>query len=105
MYRIAAPQGLRRAFREADEARLALLHQRRHRRDALLDRDLRVDARHAEHVERLDAEMLEAGLACFAQVSGIAAAIGRAARAAAFRMDHDLMPPALDRLADQAVVM
>src|SRR6185437_13774975 len=101
----AAPQGFRRTFREGDEARLALFHQRRHRRDAVLDRHVRIDARQAEDVKRRDAEILEARLAGLAQIARIAAAAAAVARAAAFRMNHHLIPAALDRFSDQAVVM
>src|SRR5215218_10181411 len=109
MDRIAAPQRLRRAFGQRDETRLAFLHQLRHPADAFFDRNVGIDTRHAEHVERVDAEIAQALLAALTQIARVAAAahgIGAAlARAAALGMNDDVASAAADRLADQPMIV
>jgi hypothetical protein len=66
-------------------------------------------ARHAEDVEPLDAEILQAVFQGFPQIARIAAAahaFGIAvARAAALRVNDDVLAPAADRFANQAVIV
>src|SRR5690348_17937112 len=109
MHGAAAAERLRRAFGQRDEAGLAFLDQLRHGADAFLDRHVRIDPRHAKHVERLDAEILQALLAGLTQITRIAAAAypaGRAvAGAAALGVDDGVVAAAAQRLADQPGIM
>src|SRR5215471_17597847 len=106
---IATLQRLGRALREGEETCLALLDELGHSPDAFLDRHVRIDARHAKDVERLDAEILQALLAGLPQITRIAAAAHGVSAAvawtAALRMNHHVMPAAADRLADQAMIV
>ena len=80
-----------------------------HSPDAFLDWHVRIDARHAKDVERLDAKIFQALLAGLAQITRIASAAhgvrAAVARAAAFRVDDDIMSAAADCLSDQAVIV
>src|SRR5215813_9100200 len=109
MYSTATPQRLRRALRERDEPCLAFLNELSHSPDALFDGHVRIDARHAKDVERLDAEIFQALLAGLTQIERIAAtacALRTAmARAAALRMNDHLTPAPADRFADQAMIV
>src|SRR5205814_1826902 len=73
----AAPKRLGRALRERDETRLALPDELGHSPDAFFDWYIRIDARHAKAVERLDAEILQARLAGLTQITRTAAAAPR----------------------------
>src|SRR5262249_36878827 len=80
-----------------------------HAADAFLDRHIRIDARHAKHVERFNAEIFQALFAGPAEITRIAAAteaVGATiARAPTLRADDHFMPAAADRFVDQAVVV
>jgi len=83
---------------------LAFLDELGHSPDAFLDWHVRIDARHAKDVERLDAEILQALFAGLTQITRIATAAHRAwaaiARAAALRVNDHIMSAAADRFAD-----
>src|SRR5262249_11322696 len=104
----AAPQRLGGAFRERDEASLALPDEFGHAADAVLDRYVRIDARHAINVKRLDAEIFQALFAGSAQITRIATAqaVGAAiTRTAALRVNLRVVPAAADRFADQPMIV
>src|SRR5215831_10269289 len=109
MHGTPPPERLGRALRERDETCLALLDEHGHSSDAFFDGHVRIDARHAKDVERLDAEIFQALLAGLTQIERIAAtacALRTAmARAAALRMNDHLTPAAADRFADQAMIV
>src|SRR5271163_2740760 len=63
MHGTATPERVDRALRERDEPCLALVDELGHAPDAFLDWHVRIDARHAKDVERLDAEIFQALLA------------------------------------------
>src|SRR4051812_29458645 len=63
MHRMGAADGRRRRLAEAEEARLPLLDQLRHRADRLLDRNLGVDPVLVTKIDRLDLEPPEARFA------------------------------------------
>src|SRR5262249_36001497 len=77
--------------------------------DAFLDWHIRIDARHAKDVERLNAEIFQALLAGLTQISRIASAAhgvwATVAWAAALRVDDDIMSAAADCFADQSVIV
>jgi hypothetical protein len=105
----AASQRFGRALREGDEPCFSLLHQFGHAGDAILDRYIGVNPRHAEDIEALDAEVLQALLAGLTQIARIATATdglrAASARTAALGMDDDIMPAATDRFADETVIV
>src|SRR5215470_10433346 len=109
MHGTATPERFGRALRERDETCLTLLDELGHSADAFLDWHVRIDARHAKHVECLDAEVFQALFAGLTQITRITAAAHRVwaaiARAAALRMNNHIMPAAADRFADQAMIV
>ena len=92
-----------------DVAGLPLFHEPRHGAHRLLHRNRGIDAGHAVDVQAVDAQPLEAFLTGLDQVLGRAAAVeagaGGGPRAAGLGVDHDLVAPPLDGLADELVVM
>ena len=109
MDRPGAPDRFGRRLGQRDVAGLALLHHLRQRADRFLDRHRGIDARHAENVEAVDAEALQALLAGLAQVVRRARArlVARVLGPdrAGLGMNHGLVALALDGLADQALVV
>src|SRR3984893_17812130 len=105
----ATLQRLGRALRERDETCLAFLDELGHSPDAFLDWHVRIDARHAEDVERLDPKIFQAPLAGLTQITRIASAARRVwaavAWAAALRVDDNIISTAADCFADQAVIV
>src|SRR5215813_2056353 len=73
----ATPKRFGRALRERDETRLALPDELGHSANAFLDWHIRIDARHAKDVERLDAEILQALFAGLTDITRITAAAHR----------------------------
>ena len=92
-----------------DVAGLPLFHEPRHGAHRLLHRNRGVDAGHAVDVQAVDAQPLEAFLTGLDQVLGRAAAVeagaGGGPRAAGLGVDHHLVAPPLDGLADELVVV
>ena len=109
MHGTATPKRLGRALRERDETCLALLDEHGHSSDAFFDGHIRIDARHAKDVERLDAEIFQALLTCLTQITRITPAAhgvwAAVARAAALRMNDHIIPAAADRCAYQAMIV
>src|SRR5258708_27442265 len=103
------PERLGRAVRERDEPCLALVEHRGHSPDAFLDRHVRIDARHAKDVERLDSKIFQALLAGLTQITRVASAAhgvwAAVAWAAALRVEDNIMSAAADCFADQAVIV
>jgi hypothetical protein len=89
-------------------AHFPLLHELCHRADRLLDRRLQVDAVLVVEIDRLDAEPLQRCLAGGADVGGAAVDAEvfavRTADVPELRRQHDVVAPALDRLADEPLV-
>src|SRR3984893_12961283 len=105
----ATLQRLGRALRERDETCLAFLDELAHSPNAFLDRHVRIDARHAKDVERLDAKIFQALLAGLPQITRITSAAhgvwAAVTWAAALRVDDNIMSAAADCFADQAVIV
>src|ERR1700730_17558388 len=105
----ATLQRLGRALRERDETCLAFLDELGHAPDAFLDRHVRIDARHAEDVERLDAKIFQALMSGLTQITRITSAAhgvwAAVTWAAALRVDDNIMSAAADCFADQAVIV
>jgi hypothetical protein len=80
-----------------------------HSSDAFLDWHIRIDARHAKDVERIDSKIFQALLAGLTEITRIASAAhgvwATVAWAAALRVDDNIMSTAADCFADQAVIV
>ncbi|CAN5572169.1 hypothetical protein BH20ACT19_BH20ACT19_07730 [soil metagenome] len=103
-----AADGLGGRLGEPKVADLARLHELGHRPDGVLDRRVLVDPVLVVEVDVVHAEALERGVARAAHVLGLAvdpehrAVLG--ALVAELGGEHDLVPAALDRPADEALV-
>src|SRR5947207_776952 len=108
MHRMGTADALGVRLAEAEMAHLALLDEAAHRTDRVLDRHARIDAVLVVEVDRVDPEPLQAGLAGLLHVFGAAVdAVGAAGLAglAEFGGDDDLVRPALQRAAEQFLVV
>src|SRR5438309_12101247 len=109
MHLVRPPDRVPARFRQRYVARFALLDESGHAANRLLDRNIGIDAGHAEDVQRFDAEASQAFLACPREVlraatAALARGIG-STWAAGLRMDDDPLASARDGLADQLVVV
>src|SRR6516165_7361723 len=108
MGRMGAPDALRPRLAQPEKAHLALLDEARHRPDRLLDRHRRIDPVLVIEIDGLDTEPLQARLASLRYIGGAAVdAVGAAGapRLAELAGDHDSVAPALDRPAEQLLVL
>src|SRR5262249_29425890 len=108
MHRMGPPDAFRPRLAQPEKAYLALLDEPRHRADRVLDRHRRIDAMLVIEVDYIDAEPLEARLAGLRDIGGGAVdAVGaaRLAGLAEFARDYDPVAPALQRPAEQFLVL
>ncbi len=108
MHLVGPADGVDAGLRQAEEARLALLHQPLHGPDGVLDGHVRIDPVLVVEVDGLDPQPPEAGLAGFLDIFRTAVdaelAVGRAL-VAELGGDHRLVPVAVgQRPAEQLLV-
>jgi hypothetical protein len=106
--RVGAANRGRRRLGEAEVASLALLHEKRHGTDGLLDGYGRVDAMLIVEIHMINAEALQAGLARGCHILRPAVDVCCpvwVADVAELRREDDLIAPVGDRPADQLLVV